>query len=91
MIAVSGRASRRRFPAAFDIHKWNNRLPYHRLLPQMVSSLDNWDGSLSSAAKKNASRIAGASTTNNTARCSVLSHLYYCGSSRGLSSTRRQF
>ena len=36
----------------------------------MVSSLDNWDGSLSSAAKQNASRItdlvenAGASTTN---------------------------
>jgi hypothetical protein len=33
--------------------------------PQMVSSLDNWDGSLSSAARQDASRItesAGAST-----------------------------
>lgn len=39
----------------------------------MVSSLDNWDGSFSSAAKQNASRItdlvesAGASTLNKTA------------------------
>jgi hypothetical protein len=40
----------------------------------MVSSLDNWDGSLSSAAKQNASRItdlvelesAGASTSSTT-------------------------
>ena len=38
----------------------------------MVSSLDNWDGSLSSAARQNASRItdlvesAGASTVNMT-------------------------
>lgn len=36
----------------------------------MVSSLDNWDGGLSSAAKKNATRItesAGASSLNKTA------------------------
>ena len=47
-------------PFLFFFFSWIRDHFAHRLFsssPQMVSSLDNWDGSLSSAAKQNASRL----------------------------------